>query len=361
MNKVKYLIFFIFFSLSLNDTKANDESLLNDLVTKWNKANNDKSIKFFENNYADQIIYYGNHTLKKNAINDKIVIFRKYKRFNQFIATTIKFSKFKNGIIKADFSKTVQVNNRKQRTYPSYLLFKKIHNKYYIVGESDLLTDNKLNFVLDLGDERPAIYEYWWLLILLVVFLLIIFFYSKFKLNKESSIKKNITYYKEGEKIDFVNIQMTINEYKGYTFEKFVVGLLNSVPLKLIEWRSDKKTNNITPHSNTYPDLEVELTLKNKKVRFAIECKWRKNTDNGYINWAEDYQIKNYINYAKEKDINVHVAIGIGGEPESPEQLYFIPLEKISYSKINLSKFGKYKRYNNNDQIFYNVDLNLIK
>jgi hypothetical protein len=93
------------------------------------------------------------------------------------------------------------------------------------------------------------------------------------------------------------------------------------------------------------PDLEVEFREGGKKVIFAIECKYRSKTNNGFIELGQEYQIRNYKNFAFEKKIAVFITLGIGGKANNPEELYLIPLEKINNNHIHLDAIKYYKRF----------------
>src|SRR5690606_17675348 len=80
--------------------------------------------------------------------------------------------------------------------------------------------------------------------------------------------------------------------------------------------------------SNSLPDLEFAYTGKYKQ-KFAIECKWRNKFYNDKIPWATEYQISNYLQYQKEYNIPVFIAIGVGGEPTNPGNLFITPLNMI--------------------------------
>lgn len=133
---------------------------------------------------------------------------------------------------------------------------------------------------------------------------------------------------------------------KGREFEDFVLELfdINGNNLySLLEWRGDKSTGDVHPISNSYPDFVFEY--KKGKKHFSIECKWR-----NYIPTRKNYlllsteQISCYKEYSKEKGMDVHIILGIGGEPSMPEELYIIPLDSIQSAQSSPSQLKKYKR-----------------
>lgn len=161
------------------------------------------------------------------------------------------------------------------------------------------------------------------------------------KSEKNVVSKKNTTYdYEE-------------NKAKGDAFEKFVVKSFSREFFTLQEWRSDKYVDGIYAVSNHFPDLEVIFDDKLKGVKdvFAIECKWRKRFYHNEIEWAKDSQIKNYKDYADRVNIPVYVVIGIGGEPEAPNEIFIVPLASIKSSTLSKTELSKYKK-DTNESLF---------
>lgn len=148
--------------------------------------------------------------------------------------------------------------------------------------------------------------------------------------------------------------QYAENKQKGDDFEAYVVGNFDKDYFTLKEWRSDKYVDGVYPVSNHFPDLEIEFNFNAKKVKdvFAIECKYRSNFFNDSIKWAEDYQFKNYNDYAIKLKIPVFVIIGVGGMPSKPFDIYIIPLSDMIGPTISKPELGKYKK-NKSKREFY--------
>jgi hypothetical protein len=148
------------------------------------------------------------------------------------------------------------------------------------------------------------------------------------------------------------------NKAKGDAFEKFVVKNFDTRYFTLQEWRSDKYVDGIYPVSNHFPDLEVIFDFKSKGIRqlFAIECKWRKNYFNNRIEWASDYQLKNYKDYADTIKIPVFVVIGVAGDPEKPQELFIVPLQKMENCFISKSELMKYRKNLDDSRFYWDYD-----
>jgi hypothetical protein len=153
------------------------------------------------------------------------------------------------------------------------------------------------------------------------------------------------------------------SKQKGDAFEKYIVSLFNSDSgkFRIKEWRSDKMAaNGLYALSNHLPDLEMVFMDGRREYCFAIECKWRKEFQNGAIEWAKEYQIKNYLKFQKSNRIPVFVAIGIGGTPSQPDFLFLPKLDYIAaYSTLYESFLKQYNR-NPNHKFFYNPQQRML-
>ena len=153
------------------------------------------------------------------------------------------------------------------------------------------------------------------------------------------------------------------NKAKGDAFEKYVVKNFDTHYFTLQEWRSDKYVDGIYAVSNHFPDLEVAFTFRKKNISetFAIECKWRKSYYRNGIEWAQDYQIKNYKEYADKLSIPVYVVIGVGGEPEKPNELFIVPLAEMNSNTISKSELRNYKKDLSDKKFFWDYENNKLK
>ncbi|MBI9037488.1 MAG: hypothetical protein JEY97_05075 [Bacteroidales bacterium] len=138
---------------------------------------------------------------------------------------------------------------------------------------------------------------------------------------------------------------------KGDDFEKFIVQKFNKQFFRIKEWAGDKYVNGIYAETTPQPDILLEFSLKEKISNFAVECKWRQNFYKNGIEFANKDQFNRYKNYEKNKKIPVFIAIGIGGEADSPEYLYIVPLKIIESNFIHISELKKFKK--NVDKDFY--------
>ncbi len=135
------------------------------------------------------------------------------------------------------------------------------------------------------------------------------------------------------------------NNKKGYIFEKFIVSKFDTEYFTVVEWRGDKKNDGVYPLSGRNPDLEIIFSSNSSKdVKFAIECKWRRYYVENGIQWASDYQLSNYRKFQKKRNIHVYVIIGVCGNPETPTDVYIIPLDCIRSTFLSRDQMEKFKR-----------------
>jgi hypothetical protein len=145
---------------------------------------------------------------------------------------------------------------------------------------------------------------------------------------------------------------------KGYAFEKYIATKFDRTRFTCLDWRGDKHHEGIFPVANSYPDLVFQYHDHIKKVAFAIECKWRACFQDNAIRWTYSKQMDGYFAFQKEKRLPVIVVIGIGGSPDSPQELYAVPLKKIQKHQLYLTTafLGPYRKRNSDSNFFFDTD-----
>jgi hypothetical protein len=136
-------------------------------------------------------------------------------------------------------------------------------------------------------------------------------------------------------------------EEKGRSFEEWVVRRFNPAYFTIKEWRGDKHTGYIYAESSTLPDLEIEFRLKGERALFAVECKWRQRFRDGErpgIEWAGQDQIARYRQFQRDRGIPVFIAIGVGGTPDNPEDVYVTSLERLQLPFAHAEYLAKFRR-----------------
>ena len=151
-------------------------------------------------------------------------------------------------------------------------------------------------------------------------------------------------------------------QVKGRYFEGYILDRFNKKYFKLKTWRSDKSHNGRYAETNRDPDMIFDFCMDNQEpVSFAVECKWRKSFQQGAIRWATDEQIEIYNKFSKEHQVDVIVAIGLGGEPSSPETVYVLPLRALKYSTAKEAYLTKFKREDPSKMFYYDKGQKTLK
>lgn len=169
------------------------------------------------------------------------------------------------------------------------------------------------------------------------------------KLLIERICKDNVVTSREREELlQFLRLfvgQMTPHE-KGQAFESFIITCFDNKEYDLIEWRSDKFIPEWgAPVSAQWPDLVMEH--KASGGRFAIECKFRSEPYDGKVKWARPEQMARYLGYEAREGIPVYLALGLGGSPASPDELYMARLVKVKDSTLTMKDLDQFRTRTN--------------
>lgn len=102
----------------------------------------------------------------------------------------------------------------------------------------------------------------------------------------------------------------------------------------------DYKSNKDDYIENTKePDFKFR-SIKSEK-EFYVEVKYRSNFRDGKVEWCKPYQLKRY------REINaktpVYIVIGVGQQPDSPQQVFLIPVNRIKYCTLFRSFLRTYE------------------
>jgi len=142
---------------------------------------------------------------------------------------------------------------------------------------------------------------------------------------------------------------------QGRQFEEYVKLLFNQDHFYLKKWRQSGTIPKDTYILDfCYPDLEFIFVGKNQHP-FAVECKWRTKFKKGKIDWATKKQITKYLEFEFKRAMPVFIAIGIGGTPSNPENLFVTPLCNLKDNiEVSEEQLIKYKR-KPTQRFFYNT------
>jgi hypothetical protein len=327
-----------------------DVHRVRDLVSEWNKAHTINTVGNLSLLYSDTVDYYGSKLRRRTCIAMKRAFLEKQKDFVQVLTNELVLSGYDNGAIRCDFVKKVSHQNRTV-DYRSYLIVKRIDGNYLIVGESDWITDRNIKHEPDLG-TRVTIKEVQFPLIgekskrnLATIVILsallvcgLVGFIFLFRNQKSPNITKTPEPLVSQAPVPTATLDLPSKaaaenkEYeKGLAFENYIVEQFarNKDFFTLLEWRSDKFYKGIFPESNRDPDLVYQFASKDFVRTFSVECKYRSGMlFNNTINLMTEDKYRIYQTFHRTK-MPVYIALGVGGRPNRPKEIYLIPFDYV--------------------------------
>ncbi|ABO34837.1 hypothetical protein MmarC5_0523 [Methanococcus maripaludis C5] len=137
---------------------------------------------------------------------------------------------------------------------------------------------------------------------------------------------------------------------KGTAFKLCCLDMFPEKDFDLLEMSHDdpKASNGRFIKSDLKPDLQ--FNHKKTDSPFSVECKYRSNLFKGAYSWANNKkQADKYREFELESQIPVYIAMGLGGTPEKPEQIYLMPLKEIQYNSLYPSVLNDYEVKNIED------------
>lgn len=130
-------------------------------------------------------------------------------------------------------------------------------------------------------------------------------------------------------------------EMVGRMFEDFVVSLCSDKSrFKLLAWRGDKINGEVYALENLLPDLHLRHRLDAGEVEYLIECKYRSSWGDDGIDLSSQYV--RYHNAAKDRNVELFIALGGGGTPSNPDEFFIVPGRMVKLDKkIDRDRFIK--------------------
>jgi len=383
--RIVYLLISLFaFSLPINSLAQEwvvDLKEVKSLIEHWTEAHNTRDLPALERMYSDEVIFYAKTLPKVTCMGVKSKRLRSSRYFHLEITTNPVITTHSSKMIKAAFIKQV-TSGTTTKDYDAYLLLKQIDGELLIVGESDLIADGEAGYSPDLGKELKqarlseiptaqdqkklaepdkrnseersvSSIDQKWIVIGFAGILISIIIYFTYK---RLSTKQPRSF----DKRDTDSNQLSPPEKVGLAFEKFVVNRFDNKYFKIIEWRGDKIVNGIYAESSKYPDLEIQFRFGGESRTFALECKYRRTLIKGEFK-LEKKQFDNYSNFKNSKKISVYVALGLGGNPENPNDLFIIPLD--AFNADGIIRYETILAFYNNPKMnfFYDLQKNELR
>lgn len=119
---------------------------------------------------------------------------------------------------------------------------------------------------------------------------------------------------------------------KGDEFEDFIRKKLFPVDHYDLVHKTHDFASNRSDYVETSKEPDFKFRSRKSGKEFFIEAKYRSGFYKGAVEWCKPYQLKRYK--AIDKETPVYVAIGVGNNPSSPEQVFLIPMRNIKYARL---------------------------
>lgn len=78
------------------------------------------------------------------------------------------------------------------------------------------------------------------------------------------------------------------------------------------------------------------------KIQLAIVCRWKEAFTAGRVEWARSFEMVKYRSYERETAVPLFIVIGVGGDPQSPELISFIPLHAVRSNVLTKAQLENY-------------------
>lgn len=151
-----------------------------------------------------------------------------------------------------------------------------------------------------------------------------------------------------------------VNAKAGYDFEKFIIRKFDKKYIQIRNWAGDKIVDGRYADTTTQPDIQLSLKLRGDSYPFAVECKWRAEPKGDFIRFANEEQLERYKTFAKQENYPVFIALGIGGKPSSPAELYILPIQELNKPVLHKAGIGKYRKKVDSD-FFFDQESNSLR
>jgi len=181
-----------------------------------------------------------------------------------------------------------------------------------------------------------------------IIFLVsLVLHFVRGKANKKSATKEKESQSKKDEKKLEDPVEST---RKGKEFEDYVIDIFakRREYFNLLNRSHDKMTSkgNVAADA-TDPDLKYSYGKIDYK--FAVECKYKDTFFGRTIEVAKNYQLTNYKNYEQQKNQPTFIILGVGGEPNCPNDIFIIPVKHLTETKLSQEKLEEFRQsYRNN-------------
>lgn len=392
---------FIFLTLILlGVSSCKISNIENEILRKtieWNTLNNTLDDESFTKLFASRVVGYGKSLTAREFIEAKLKYLKKFSGFTQAITSDLTLTLYDGSIVRCDFTKRASFDG-KVKNYPAYLIFEKVNGEYLITEEGDEVTNSNIGYKPNLPAAKKTLLIPFnnikaginWTIALviggvIILSLLLILVVYKMLFKPKLNIEKNtngITTSSHVENGTTTTIAFDDKEPstlekmaptsldsqnsadskdKGDAFEKYIVRCFDEKYFKVKDWTGDKGIDGRYAESNKNPDLIFHFRALTSEGTFAVECKFRQKIDTeGYVELCYSDQLSRYKEFARKSRMPVFIALGVGGTPDYPEDIFMLPIDKVKHHKMEFYEINRFKKYSGRS-FFYNANAGTLQ
>lgn len=119
------------------------------------------------------------------------------------------------------------------------------------------------------------------------------------------------------------------NKEKGNDFEGYVADVMKANAIRLQQWnQGTTSAGGAFAENAKNPDFFVDQKYNDSRIEYWVECKYRSSLHDGKFR-LEEYQYNRYKEIQKESKRRIMLAVGVGGNPAKPDNVYLIPLSEL--------------------------------
>lgn len=104
------------------------------------------------------------------------------------------------------------------------------------------------------------------------------------------------------------------------------------------------------------PDMLLAFQTSSEKDLFAVDCMWRPRFDQRAVVVADAALMDHYRRYAEQNACKVYIALGIGGTPDGPADVYILPMERLATGTVDMGLLVPFKQRSPGGTFYYYPD-----
>lgn len=142
-------------------------------------------------------------------------------------------------------------------------------------------------------------------------------------------------------------------------FAEFVMDKFDQQYYSVREWDKAKFVGE-TESLGHVPNLEVEFNSK-RTINIALETIWIEGFTRGGLDWAVDFDLKDFKQFFSRKRMPYFIVIGVGGSELKPRELFIVPLAKVETEFLSKADLLHYQKNKVDSNFFYDYSSNILR